>query len=690
MGKMKAKSKFVHFRYLFYPFMALLFGIVTSRKLFAGDILTCVLVPLIFVGLVAICMFFRKFKPLILLTVFFLLGNGFYFLGLACYDCKDYEGESIVIGRVTDEVRDYGYYSMYKLDSVLINGEGAKNIYLHVSGGQLLEAGDKVTFIAETTKVKLFELGSFNSTYLRNNIGYTAEVDYSSITVVDNNLKFDESLRLSVKNMLYENMSEENAAIAYAVLFGDKYDIPSSTKDIYRDAGIIHILTVSGLHVGFLISLLYFFLNLCKMKRLYTTIITSVILLLYNIICGFAPSIVRASIMAMVIMLSKLSGREYDSLNSLGLAGFIILAINPLYAFDSGFLMSFFCVTSIFMLNPPLSKLFKKIMPKPISTYISLSISAQIGILPFVASFFQNFNFLSFFANLIILPIFGIIYPVLFISIFIFLIMPFLSKGLVVFDYGFSGITGIAKFFASTSLTIPLYPFDITFSILLFVLLFLLSRFLMVRKIYKFLALGILSLFFVIAVVVSSIPITLGSGVRSLNTDYMDSLLISTSTGQTAFIYKSLDEQRLKQYLYVNKISNIDYVVLTHQPSESEINYFEKYNIKKFLCNEGEPSGLVAVGEIFNYGAMTFKFQKDEKKLQGCEINFDGSNIFVVTSGKMSYNEIELFSQNYNLVCTWDNFYHMGERGMECAAYKKEGNLSFSWNGFEWKKRGID
>jgi len=392
---MKVKSKVLHFRYVFYPFMALLFGLVVSRKLFAGDILTCVIVPLLFVGLAVFCIFFRKFKPLILLSIFFLLGNGIYFLGLVCYDCKDYEGENIVIGRVTDDIREYEYSTMYKLDSVLINGEGAKNIYLYVSGGEMLEAGDKVTFSGEVEKIKLFELGSFNSTYLRNNIGYTANAKFADITVVDKNLKFDESLRISVKKMLYANMSEENAAISYAVLFGDKYDIPHATKDIYRNAGIIHILTVSGLHVGFLISLIYFFLGLCRIKRLYTTIITAVILLLYNIICGFAPSIVRASIMAMVIMLSKLSGKEYDSLNSLGLAVFIILAINPLYAFDSGFLMSFFCVTSIFMLNPPLSKMLKKIMPNSVATYISLSISAQIGILPFVASFFQNLNFLS-------------------------------------------------------------------------------------------------------------------------------------------------------------------------------------------------------------------------------------------------------------------------------------------------------
>ncbi len=687
---MKVKTKAVHFRYLFYPFMALLFGITVSRKLFAGELLTCIIVPLVFVGLTLFCIFLRKFKPLIILSIFFLLGTGVYFLGLVCYDCKDYEGENVVIGRVTDDVRDYGFYSVYKLDGVLINGEGAKNIYLHVSGDEKLEAGDKVTFMAEVQKVKLFELGSFNSTYLRNNIGYDAQISYSSITVVGNSVKFDESLRISVKKMLYANMSEENAAISYAVLFGDKYDIPHSTKDIYREAGIIHILTVSGLHVGFLISLIYFFLNLCRMKRLYTTIITAVILLLYNIICGFAPSIVRASIMAMVIMLSKLSGKEYDSLNSLGLAGFIILAINPLYAFDSGFLMSFFCVTSIFMLNPPLSRMLKKIMPNSVATYISLSISAQIGILPFVASFFQNLNFLSFFANLIIVPLFGFIYPILFLSSLIFLILPFLSKALIVLDFALTGVTEIAKFFASTSLTIPLHALDITFSLLLFILLFLLSRFLMIKNLMKFLSLGVLSLFFVVAVVVSSIPATLGCEVRSLKSFYMECLLVSSKNGQTALIYNDLDTQRLYQYLYVNKIKTIDYVIMKRQPNEMELDCFEQYNIKKFLCYEGESSNLVAVGEEFSYGSMSFKFHKEETRIKGYEINFDGTSIFVVSSGKISYNEIESLSENYGLVYTWDDFYHKGELGLESHSYKKEGNLSFSWNGIEWGKRGID
>ena len=487
-------AKVLHFRYIFYPFLALLFGLTMASRLFAGNITTIVCVLLTFCALATGLFLFGKWNALVIIMAFFLLGNGGYFLAAHFQHAKVYKGECAVVARVTDNFTVYGDELRIVLDDVKINGQSAKNIYLTLNCDESdIKAGDKLTFAANLQNADFITTG-YNNFYLRNHIGYMATCSLENIIIISSHLKFDESFRMSVKNLLYQNMSEENASISYAVLFGDKSGIDYATKEIFRNAGVIHILTVSGLHVGFLVAFVCFLLSLIRIKRVYTTIISAIFLIFFNILCGFAPSVFRASVMAMVIMCARASARPYDKLNSLGLAGFIILAVNPLYALDIGFLMSFGCVAVIFLLFPPLSNLLKKIMHPRIAEGISISICAEIGILPFMASMGMKFNILSFFANLLIVPIFSVLYPFLFVISVVSLLIPFLAKSLILVDFGFTAIKAVASFFASTGAVIALKPFSLPVSILIFITIFLLSHIVMVKKEYKFVGISLLCL----------------------------------------------------------------------------------------------------------------------------------------------------------------------------------------------------
>lgn len=487
-------AKILHFRYIFYPFLALLFGLTLARDLFAGDVTTIICVILTFCAVATGLFLFGKWKGLVVILAFFMLGSGAYFLAEHFEKGKVYTGESVVVARVTDNISSYGDDIRIVLDNVTINGESAKNIYLTINCGENdIKVGDKLTFSASLENTDFIST-NYNNFYLRNNIAYSATCDFDNVIVLSGNAKFDESFRMSVKNLLYKNMSEENASISYAVLFGDKSDIDTATKEIFRNSGIIHILTVSGLHVGFLIALVCFLLSLINIKRIYTTLISVVFLIFFNILCGFAPSVFRASVMAIVIMLSRLSARPYDKLNSLGLAGFIILAVNPLYALDLGFLMSFGCVAVIFLLFPPLTNILKKFMHPKIADAISISLCAEIGILPFMASAGLNFNFLSFFVNLLVVPLFAVVYPFLFVISLISLAIPLVGKSLVLIDFGFVAIKAIASFFASTGAIVTLNEFAKPIAILLFTIIFLLSHTVMIRREYKFVGVSLLCL----------------------------------------------------------------------------------------------------------------------------------------------------------------------------------------------------
>lgn len=691
---MTMQKKFFHFRYIFYSFLALLFGIVMARKLFAGDILSIVIVVSLF-AIYGITLFAcKRYKSFIIVLVFFLIGNGFYFLGNLQVSAKYYEGQNFVIGRVTDDITSY-YNNSYTLtlEDVYINGESAKNIRLSIKIDDKSEInpGDKLTFTTVLENTKIFNLGSFNSYYIRNNIGYTATISTSNVQVVDNNLKFDEAFRLKVKEMLSENMSEDNAGICYAVLFGDKSGIDKEIKEYYQNSGIIHVLTVSGLHVGFLIALIYFVLRKLKLGRISTTIITSIVLLLFNILCGFAPSVMRASLMAIVMMLAKLSGREYDPLNALGLAGFIIILIKPLYAFDIGFLMSFACVATIFMLNQPLLKVFKKVMPDKIAGYLALTFSAQIGILPFTAMFLSSFNLLSFFANLIIVPIFSIVYPLLMVSILILLLIPTIGKVLLMFDLVFDFTTAVARFFSSSASQISLYAYDIVFIIFFFLIIFLISRFVMMKRPLKFVSASVMSLLLIVSVIINVVPPKNEAAVTTINDYNMEVVMLSTDSGQRALLYNEIDTDTLEDFFYNNKIGNIDYLFLKDLPSEYDLEFLNTYNVKRVLALSEEGTSLiynVTTNTYLQAGDFTVNYVEVENVFLGFEINFNQRQIFVASFSLVSYNDIDklnqyLYYKDFDIV--YMNGYTSYKSGgrIEELTYISDGNikLTFGENG---------
>lgn len=712
MMSAQTSIKLLHFRLIFYPFLAFLFGIVIARKLFMADVFTIVLVVLVFCALATGLFLFGKYKSLIILMVFFLLGNGAYFLSYHLYMGKAYEGECVVIGRVTDDVVDYGYMKRLVLDDVYINGEKTKNLSLMISGetDDFIKEGDKITFSSEVEQVHLFKTGSFQSFYTRSGVSYEAQIKASQATVIDQYVKFDESFRSKIKKMLHENMSAENAAVCYAVLFGDKSDIVAGTKNIYRNAGVIHILTVSGLHVGFLITLIYWLLKKCRLNRLWTTLIASIFLLIYNLLCGFAPSVMRASIMAVVIMLARLSGKEYDNLNSLGVAGFIILLLNPLTGYDAGFLMSFFCVASIFLLHPVLSKWMKKIVPNKVADYMSLSICATLGILPFTASFFSQLNLLAVFANLIIVPMFAIVYPVLFIFVLFALLMPFLRKLFAVLDWFVMAIKSIAAFFAQTALQIRLYPFDVSVSLIFFVLMFIVSPFLMIGSMLKFLFFSGMSILLVIAIIVSYFPFRKGTMVSYLSLS-SECIILQNSQQETLFFcnesMNTYGYQSLERFLYVHKYRTMDYVLLPYKPEKRETEFWGSYEVKNMLALD--ITSQVSAGEIskntwFSLGNFEILVQEIEQSYIGTEIHFDDISIYFASPEELEYTKLDyvesyladlrpelLFVGGNDSIGRYGKLSIASQSGQDIdLSYQCDGNLQLVWQNQKWKYGVID
>lgn len=697
------KKKVVNYRFLFYPFIIFLLGISVARWLYSGSIeiiiTTCLLLSALIFGL---CIA-KKYKLLITLIAFFFIGNGFFYIGNVSYGIKNYEGQVSVVGRVSDDIVENNYYYNVVLDNIKINGENAKNINLHLTtdGTKNIEVGDILSFECELEEINLFTLKSFNSNYYRDNIGYTASVNLKNVVITDGWTYIDENVRMNIKEQLYSNLSEDNAAICYAVLFGDKSGIDEQIENAYRNSGIIHILTVSGLHVGFLIALVYGFLKICRANKYLNFVLTTCFIFIYAFLCGFAPSVLRAGIMAIVMMLARLSGKRYDSLNSLALAGFIICIFSPLTALDVGFLMSIFCVIGIALLYPFFNRFFTKFFPKWASQYISLSLSAQLAILPFLAMFGSVYNLLSFAINLIIVPFFGILYPYLFVTSIFVALIPALGFILIPCEWGFLLINKLASLFASTSLQFTLSAFDFAVIVFIFILMFVISQYFMEKSVNKFLVSSLVILCISCAFGFTNLPISQKSNIVYLNS-YQTECIILTDTNNQKFLIG--DNYILKRYANNYKIKDIDYYLTTEDLTYQKVEELEDFNIKEYYCLNGDNS-IEEVKEIetnkeIRVGEFAFEVIENSEKIMGIIVQFDSLTIFIAKQTNLNYNTYyqELFLEiSPDLVFAGEN-QNIGygytvvsskQTQNSTYSYESDGNICLYYDS-NWTTRRLD
>lgn len=181
-------------------------------------------------------------------------------------------------------------------------------------------------------------------------------------------------IRDSFEEVFAEYLSEEESGIMDAMILGDKSELDTEIKEQYQNAGISHILALSGLHiaaVGLAISKL---LRKIGISKTYSSIISGVIISAYACLTGLSISTQRALIMFILASIATLCGRTYDLITAAAISSIIILFINPYYIYDSGFLLSFLAVVGIGIVNPILSeemsgltKLFKKLFQSSVN-----------------------------------------------------------------------------------------------------------------------------------------------------------------------------------------------------------------------------------------------------------------------------------------------------------------------------------
>lgn len=233
----------------------------------------------------------------------------------------------------------------------------------------------------------------------------------SSLTIVGLASNFRKHLIAKLKEHPF---GADELAVIQALLLGQRDDISESTYNNYANAGAIHILAVSGLHVGILLFIFQFLLSpLEHFPKGKTLKLVGVVVLLwaYAFVAGLSPSIVRAVTMFSFVAYALYLNRPTNVFNIIALSMWFILLIKPLFLFQVGFQMSYAAVFSIVWIYPKLQRFWfpEHTIVRKTWQLLSVSLAAQLGVLPISLFYFHQFPALFFVSNLLIIPFLGLI-----------------------------------------------------------------------------------------------------------------------------------------------------------------------------------------------------------------------------------------------------------------------------------------
>ncbi|WP_442267749.1 ComEC/Rec2 family competence protein [Tenacibaculum sp. ZS6-P6] len=233
--------------------------------------------------------------------------------------------------------------------------------------------------------------------------------------IIDKNYSISFSkFALTIRNTLQKKLKQysftkDQLSVINALLLGQRQEISSELKESYTKAGAIHILAISGLHIG----IIYYLLNFLFKPLLYfkngnktRALIIITFLWFFAFVTGLSPSVVRATTMFTFIIIGKLINRNQPIEFSLISSMLLILLVKPMFLFDLGFQLSYLAVFGIVWIQPILFKFWtpKSFLFNKFWELSTVSIAAQLSTLPISLYYFHQFPGLFLLANLLIIP----------------------------------------------------------------------------------------------------------------------------------------------------------------------------------------------------------------------------------------------------------------------------------------------
>ena len=350
--------------------------------------------------------------------------------------------EITAVATIVGNPKEKEYKTTYKIKVESVNGNREyKNTYLQL---EIKKANDGITY---KYGQKLLIAGTFKEADgKRNNSGF----DYKEylkinkmhgiITAKQESIKVLKEKNLNIilininkcSNKIKENANKlfdkNEANLLSGILIGDKEGIEKEVQENFRDSNLSHMLAVSGAHVSYVILGITYALKKVKVNKLWSNMITIVTLCCFIFLTGASPSVIRACIMAIYIIIGHMMHRKTKLISSVSLSLLIILILNPYKLFDIGLQLSYGGTIGIILFSGVLAKKaklnnllegFVNKLKYRVKQLIVVCVSANLIIFPIIAAHYSTMSLTFVISNICAGPILGVIIILGFITIFV-------------------------------------------------------------------------------------------------------------------------------------------------------------------------------------------------------------------------------------------------------------------------------
>lgn len=371
-------------------------------------------------------------------------------------------------------------------------------------------------------------------------------------------ISYSYKLRLKIIEKITNQYSFLESSLIKGIILGDKSDLDSDLYTIFQKLGIAHILAVSGLHVGYVILLYSLIMEKISSARGIKLAMAFFILGGYSLITGLTPSVVRASIMAFLTLLSVYLGRYRDFYTLLACAALTILFFNPYSLFSISFQLSFITTWGLVYLFPLGESLFA-FLPPVSRKVIIVPIVAQLASMPLTLYYFNMVSLVAPLANIIFVGLISFLVPLIIIVLLLTFIIPFLVQPLLLFSGGLLFILVNMGIFLDeivpmSALNMP-RPHFIIIAIYYLTLLAIREK----KKILFYSCFPVLIICLIIPLVISK-PLS----ITFLDVGQGDSAVVITPQRKTIVIDGGPEENIPYNYLKYRGINKVDLLILSH------------------------------------------------------------------------------------------------------------------------------
>ncbi|WP_314004320.1 ComEC/Rec2 family competence protein [Gemella morbillorum] len=299
------------------------------------------------------------------------------------------------------------------LFTYILKDEKEKTFFKEHFQGGMLKVDADIEDIGEKKNFYSFDYKKYNE-----NKGIFKNVKVNDIKNFEENKGIISKIkiwRISLGNKIHKEISFDKSGYIEALIFGDKAYLEKDEIINYKNLGTSHLLAISGLHLGVLISLIYFILLRLRFSVEIIEKIVFLVIPFYMLISGFSPSVLRAGGMIMLYIIFR--KKDITKLEALLTTFILMLFINPLFIFDIGFELSFLITFCLLMSDDFLSG-SKNIF----TSGFKISLVSSLASLPILVMNFYTFSYISIISNIFLVPIFSlVIFPLVLISYVVFL-----------------------------------------------------------------------------------------------------------------------------------------------------------------------------------------------------------------------------------------------------------------------------